>query len=506
VKALLGIDLGTSGLKAVVFDPQGRQLGKGYVANRYLSGSGTSAEQDPETWWRGCCQAVKTALKGTNTSADQVAGIAVCGFHHCPVFLDEEGKPARASIVTHDSRLEGSLEDLRANGILKRVTELTGSRVTTGHFPVIFHYVRTHEKQVLDASWRILLAKDYLRFKLTGRIGTELCDATGTHLVAMPDETWSTELCELLGVPMENLPEIGSSSQADAVLSEEAARVTGLRPGTPVVFGGGDSHCALLGLGVVEDMQIGLLLGTNSTLRLVFRDFQRLKEPSVWIQRHVVPELYTASASSMAGASTLAWFRDTLIALDEQEQSSSSGYRDLDALAAGVKPGSDGLLFLPYIYGERSPFYNLKARGSFLAIAHHHGRAHFVRSVMEGVSFATANNFDVLLDLPWTAEKRIKAVRTGLSGGSLLETWRQILANALDRPLEVMDVEEPGCLGAAMLAGIGAGLYQNVADAVTKTVRMHSVAQPEPEVAALYLGKRKLFNETYRALQPVLYS
>lgn len=503
---LLGIDLGTSGLKAVVFDPLGRQLGRGYVANRYLSGFGTSAEQDPETWWRGCCQALKTALREAGIAEDAVAGIGVCGFHHCPVFLKENGKPARASIVTHDSRLEDSLEDLKKHGILARITEMTGSRVTTGHFPVIFHYVRAHDRQALDASWWIVLAKDYLRYKLTGQVGTELCDATGTHLVAMPDETWSTELCDLLGVPVEKLPEIGQSSRVDAALSKEAARATGLRKGTPVVFGGGDSHCALLGLGVIEEMQVGLLLGTNSTLRLVFRVFQKLKEPPVWIQRHVVNQTYTASASSMAGASALAWLRDTLLTSTVGTQSSDSGYRDLETMAAGVTPGSDGLLFHPYIYGERSPFYNLKARGSFLAIGHHHGRAHFVRSVMEGVAFATANNFDMLLDLPWTAQKRIKAVRTGLSGGSEMKTWQQILANALSRPLEVMNVQEPGCLGAAILAGLGTGLYRDSADAIAKTVRIHSVVQPENEVAALYQDRRKCFNETYQALRPVLYT
>lgn len=503
---LLGIDLGTTGLKVAVFDSQGRQLGRGYAANRYLPGSGQSAEQDPETWWQGSCQAVRSALEGSDITAEQIVGIGVCGFHHCPVFLNENGKPARASIVTHDPRLEGSLEDLRNNGILERISELTGSRVTTGHFPVIFHYVRTHEKQVLDASWRIVLAKDYLRYKLTGNIGTELCDATGTHLVAMPDETWSPELCGLLELPMDKLPEIGRSSQVDALLTEEAAHCTGLHPGIPVVFGGGDSHCALLGLGAVEEMQIGLLLGTNSTLRLVFRNFQKQKEPPVWIQRHVVPDRYTASASSMAGASTLSWFRDALLASDEQVQSNSIGYSELDALAAAVRPGSDGLLFLPYIYGERSPFYNLKARGSFLAIGHNHGRAHFVRSVMEGVAFATANNLEVLLNLPVASGRTVASVRMGSGAGNFPETWRQILANALGRPLEVARVEEPGCLGAALLAGLGAGLYRNVAEAVAKTVRPHSVVQPEADVSSFYLERRKLFNMSYQALEPVLYS
>jgi xylulokinase len=506
VKALLGIDLGTSGLKAVLFDTKGRQLARGYSANRYLTGSGSSAEQDPETWWQGCCRAVGSALRDAGIAPEQVAGIGVCGFHHCPVFLNNKGKPVRASIVTHDPRLEKSLDDLKARGVVQRVKELTGSRVTAGHFPVIYHHVRTHEKHVLDATSHILLAKDYLRYKLTGTIGTELCDATGTHLVGMPGDSWSAELCELLEVPMSKLPGIGQSSRIDAGLSREAAGATGLHPDTPVVYGGGDSHCALLGLGAVRDMQIGLLLGTNSTLRLVFREFQRLSEPPVWIQRHVVPGQFTASASSMAGAAALSWFRDMLLDPGAGTRSGTGGYEELDALAAAVEPGSDGLLFLPYIYGERSPFYNLKARGSFLSFGHHHGRGHFVRSVMEGVAFATANNLEVLLHLPWASEDRMAAVRTGLGGGSLLGSWRRILANALGRPLEVMQIREPGCLGAGLLAGLGLGLYPSASAAVSEAVRSHSVVHPQPEVNALYLERRRLFNQTYQALEPILYS
>ena len=233
MQALLGIDLGTTGLKATLYALDGRPLGRGYAANRQIPGPAGWAEQDPGTWWLNCCQAVQKALanagESTGLESSSVLGVGVCGFHHCPVFLDAGGRPVRPSIVTHDSRLGQSLEDLLQSGIMDQVVRLSGSRVMTGHFPPIYHLIRRLDKPSLDDSRWILLSKDYLRYKLTGQIGTEICDATGTHLVSMPDQDWSAELCALLQVPGRKLPGIGTPSQVCGQVTPEAARATGLR-------------------------------------------------------------------------------------------------------------------------------------------------------------------------------------------------------------------------------------------------------------------------------------
>jgi xylulokinase len=431
-----------------------------------------------------------------------VLAVGVCGFHHCPVFLDAAGTPVRPTIVTHDNRLGNSLASLAQSGILDEVVEGSGSRVMTGHFPPIYHLVRTQDPQALEATRWIVLAKDYLRFRLTGQIGTELCDATGTNLIAMPEQDWSDALCSLLQVPRHKLPQIGRASQVAGHVTPEAAQATGLQAGTPVVYGGGDSHCALVGLGVVGSAEAGLLLGSNSTLRASFDGLVKPLEQMVWIQQHVVPERFTASASSMAGSSVLSWFKG--VCFDEMPEEDAV-YRRLDALAASAPAGCDGLLFHPYLFGERSPFYNPQAGGAFLGLRHWHGKGHLVRSVMEGVAFAIANCVDAIQAIARQRQEQVAVFRTGKSGGSQLPVWRQIITDALDQSLEVVDVDEPGCLGAALLAGVGIGIYQDLPSAIQQAVQVSGRSTPIAANAALYRDRRAVFNDTFRALEARLY-
>lgn len=501
---MLGVDLGTTGLKAVVFDLGGRPLGRGFSANKYLAGPPGWAEQDPRMWWTGCCEAIQAAMAEAEIDSNDIAGVGVCGFHHCPVFLNARGEPARPTIVTHDSRLGESLSDLQRSGILDQVVEISGSRVMTGHFPPIYHYVLRNDIKALAETRWILLAKDYIRYKLTGRVGTEICDATGTNLIAMPDQRWSDSLCDLLDVPAEKLPDIGVSSQVFGEVTRQAAQASGLRAGTPVVYGGGDSHCALVGLGVIGSGEVGLLLGTNSTLRASFRAFVRYTEHTVWAQQHVVPDRYTVSASSMAGSSVLSWLKDECFG-GYSAPDAADVYRELESLAASVAPGCDGLLFHPYLYGERSPFYNPNARGSFLGITHWHRKGHLVRSVMEGVALCIGNCFDAIKTIARDRNERIKTIRVGEGGGSRLPIWRQIITDVMDFPLEVISVEEPGCLGAALLAGVGVGIFQDIGSAVGRTTRVSSSISPNPENSAFYEERRRVFNKTYHALEAILY-
>jgi xylulokinase len=504
MKYLLGIDLGTTGLKAVVFDLGGSPLGRGFATNTYISGPPGWAEQDPRTWWKGCCEAVQAALAESRVNPANIAGVGLCGFHHCPVFLDADGEPVRPTIVTHDSRLGESLADLQHSGILDEVVNISGSRVMTGHFPPIYNYVQKDDGKALEETRWIVLAKDYIRYRLTGVIGTEICDATGTNLIAMPDQRWSDALCGLLGVPTEKLPDIGISSHVFGEVTGQAAQASGLRAGTPVVYGGGDSHCALVGLGVVGSGEVGLLLGTNSTLRASFRGFVKQAEYTVWSQQHVVPGTYTVSASSMAGSSILSWFKDMCLG-EYFDREDVDVYRKLESLAAEVRPGCDGLLFHPYLYGERSPFYNPNARGSFLGITHWHGKGHLVRSVMEGIAFCIGNCFDAIKDIARDRNESIKTIRAGEGGGSRLQIWRQIITDVLGFPLEVISVAEPGCLGAALLAGVGVGQYQDIGSAIKGTTHVGSRTSPNSENSAFYRERRIVFNETYRALEPILY-
>jgi xylulokinase len=505
MKYLLGIDLGTTGLKAAIFNVDGKLLGRGYAKNKYLTGPRGWAEQDPRTWWTGGCEAIQAALSASRVSPKSIGGIGVCGFHHCPVFLDKDGEPTRPTIVTHDIRLSESLETLRQHGLVDEIMKTSGSVVTTGHFPPIYQYVFHHDRQSLERTCWILLAKDYIRFKLTGKIGTEICDATGTHLIAMPEQTWSDQVCKLLNVPREKLPEIGISSKITGTVTQDAARETGLWAGLPVAFGGGDSHCALLGLGVIGSSEVGMLLGTNSTLRASFDGvISSIPGHHVWKQQHVVPGKYTVSSSSMAGSSVLSWFKE-MFCKEGEGRDDADVYQELESLAAAVEPGCDGLLFHPYLYGERSPFYNPKARGSFLAVTYWHNKGHFARSIMEGVAFCIANCFDVLQEIARQRNEEIQALRIGEGGGSRSKLWRRIISDTLKLPIEVMRVEESGCLGAALLAGIGVGVYRDIEDAVQHTVQTSSQILPDVHCSVIYKERREVFNKTFQMLESVLY-
>lgn len=248
-----------------------------------------------------------------------------------------------------------------------------------------------------------------------------------------------------------------------------------------------------------------MLLGTNSTLRASFQGFiPSSGDYIVWKQQHVVPGRFTASASSMAGSSVLSWFKGHFCK-EFNGKDEVQAYQELEASADAIKPGCDGLLFHPYLYGERSPFYNPNARGSFLAVAYWHTKGHFVRSVMEGVAFCLANCFDVLQDIASQRNESIQTLRIGASGGGQSTLWKQIISDALALPIDSMQAEEPGCLGAALLAGVGVGIYQDIQEAVQRAVHLYSRTLPDTTSTEMYKERRTVFNKTFQVLEPLLY-
>jgi xylulokinase len=255
-------------------------------------------------------------------------------------------------------------------------------------------------------------------------------------------------------------------------------------------------------LGVVGSGEAGLLLGSNSTLRASFDSPVRPLQQMVWSQQHVAPERFTVSASSMAGASVLSWFGEICFGGERQ---GPEIYHEMESLAASAPAGCEGLIFHPYLFGERSPFYNPEARGAFLGIRHWHGREHLVRSIMEGVAFSITNCLDAIQAIAHKRGERVQVLRTGQSGGSQISVWRQIIADALDQAIEVADVDEPGCLGAALLAGVGVGCYADLESAIQETVQVTTRTTPAPTTAALYRDLRNTFNKTYHTLESQLY-
>ena len=496
-KTLLGIDIGTSGLKASLFDLSGNMLATAYRPSVYLPLPAGHMEQEAKGWWGNLCSVLSEIFSRTDVTADCVAGIGICGFHHCPVFLKEDGQPARPVMLLHDERLPKRRAKLEQTGILAQVEGLTESMVSAGHFPPIFHYIAGNDPEGLKRTRWIVLAKDYLRFELTSSIGTEVCDATGLNLIEPKQSEWSKQLCQLLSVPIEILPSIANPADIAGYVTRTAAEQTGLVVGTPVVYGGGDSHCALLGLGCIQNGDTGLLLGTNSTLRTVFDDFVSHPQIRMWVQHHVVPNHYTVSASSMAGASVLGWFRQNFI---HNKQGNNEDSQMLENSVAGSPIGSDKLVFLPYIYGERCPFYAPDASGAFLGIKHWHKVGHFLRSIMEGVALNIANCFDLIQDCCKLHNTTVEHLRLG-GGGSKTTLWHQIISDSLNQPIRIMNTEEAGTLGAALLAGIGTGIYTDYRQAVDEAVRVRRIIEPNSKNHIIYLELKNKLNDLYGRIQ-----
>jgi xylulokinase len=466
-----------------------------YRKSDYLSLPFGQREQSAEGWWQNLCSAAREILDIADIRASAISGIGICGFHHCPVLLKEDGRPARPVILLHDIRLIAAHEEMRQSGLLDSVESATKSMVSAGHFPPIIRYLSLHEAEVLENTRWILLPKDYLRYKLTGRISTEICDATGTNLIEPESQTWSEDLCRLLSIPPSLLPEIGNSGSLAGEVTETAAHQSGLAPGTPVVYGGGDSHCALLGLGCIDSGETGMLLGTNSTLRTVFDRFVYHPKIRVWVQHHIIKDHYTISASSMAGASVLAWMRQVLFDVAEKDRDDDI-FQHIEKQASQVPAGSRGMLFLPYIYGERSPFYDPHASGAFWGIKYWHTRADLFRSVFEGVALNIATCYDLLRECANNHKVSLGPIRLG-GGGSQVSLWHQTIADCLGLPIHVMRVREAGCLGAALLSGIGIGCYSDHRDAAERTVREDRMIEPSSENYRIYEEKRKKMIEVH---------
>jgi len=469
VDCFLGIDLGTSRVKAAVFDSQGQCLGSGQAELARLDGYPLGRHfHDPVRWWDNAVTAAREALAKLDPT-DELKAIACCGFHHVPVFLNADGEPAMPVVMMHDRELPAFRQKLEQDGRLEMFHETTRSLVSDSHLPSIAEAARS----MFGREWRtirhVMLGKDYLRYRLTGRIGTEYCDATGTNLIAADESNWSPQLCDCLGIDVEWLPQIARSTDLAAELVPDAAEALGAPAGVPVFYGGGDSHCAMLGLGCIEPGDSAVLLGTNCTLRTVFDKPTYDSEIRIWRQQHVVPDRWTVSASSLAGASVIEWAHNVLAA--ERPGATSEGKTE----SACAK----GLYFLPFIHGERCPFHDSKATGSFQGLRSFHTSTDMLQAVKEGVSFTFKMCWEIVSSLT-SADGGKMACPVVSGGGSGDRGLVQLIANVLAGELRCAQGSWAGCLGAAMLAGVGSGAFADCEEAVRRAAANATPVAPSP--------------------------
>ncbi|HHV62516.1 MAG TPA: xylulokinase [Firmicutes bacterium] len=499
---LLGIDLGTSSVRVILIDTDGNILGLAGEEYPILIPKPDYAEQDPGAWWDATKRTIRRVLVKAGIDPRNIKGIGLSGQMHGTVFVDEAGCPLRPAIIWPDKRSARECQELNEKVGMERLYRIAGLPTATGFMAPSVFWVKHNEPDIIRGASKVLLPKDYIRLKLTGKMATDVTDATGTLFLDITKRAWSEEVIEAVGVAPDILPDLLESSDIAGEVTPQAAGETGLAAGTPVVAGGGDQAMGAIGSGVVRDGIAASTIGTGG--QLITCISRPILDPRRRVHTlcHAIPGKWILMGAMLAAGLSLRWFRDNFGQMEKLAGgfSGTDPYEILSREAEKVPAGSDGLVFLPYLSGERTPHMDPQARGVFVGLMLQHGRGHLIRAIMEGVSFAMKESFEIFKELGVSVDTMLCS-----GGGARSPVWRQIQADIYEMPVTTVSNEEHSSYGCALLAGVGVGIYRDVDEACRGRVRYTRPAGREggavnAEVAARY---RRLF-EVYKSLYPRL--
>jgi xylulokinase len=485
---VLGIDTSTTATKAVLVDEDGRVIGVGAAEYGFEIPHPGWAEQAPALWWDGTVAAIREVLARTATPPLDVVAIGLTGQMHGLVLLDAADEVLRPAILWNDQRTAAECDWMRATIGRERLVAITGNDALTGFTAPKLVWVRDHEPDVWARVAHVLLPKDYVRLRLTGEHASDKADGSGTQLFELATRDWSPEIVKELGVDPASLAPTFEGPAVTGGISQAAADATGLRVGTPVVAGGGDQSANGVGVGAVDPGIVALSVGTSG---VIFAATDRpLYEPEGRVHAfcHAAPGRWHLMSVMLSAAGSLRWYRDAI--------APGEAFGPLVEEAAGVPAGSEGLVFLPYLSGERSPHPDPDARGAFVGLSLTHARRQLTRAVLEGVAFGLRDGLDLMVEAGMPHPSTIRAS----GGGTASPVWRQILADVLEAEIATVETTEGAAYGAALLAAVGARWYATVGEA-TSGIRATPVAAPGPD-GATYRGVHAAYRELYPALQP----
>jgi xylulokinase len=496
--AFLGLDLGTTGVRALVIDRSGRLLGAATAEQPLHSPAPGWMEQDPADWWHATRSAIEEALPRSGVGAADIEAIGASGQMHGATLLDAHGAVVRPCILWNDQRSAPQCVEITERVGAERLQELTGNAALAGFTAPKLLWVREHEPERWARVAHVLLPRDYLNYRLIGTMACEPSDAAGTLLFDVRERRWSGEMLSALDLDPALLPEVRPSAAVIGEVTAEAARQTGLRPGTPVVAGGADNACAATGCGVLEPGRVLCSVGTSGTVLAPVDLAVPPPGHNVHLFCHVTPRANYLMGVVLSAGGALRWFRDS-ICPDLVAAARAGGTDPYDALTAEADltpAGAEGLIFLPYLTGERTPHGSASARGVFFGLQPRHGRGHLARAVMEGVGFALGQSLNLLR----AAGVDVGAVRiTG--GGARSPFWRGILADIFDCPVVVQTHDEGPAYGAALLAAVGAEAFETIEEA-GRLIKPGEMVVPRPERTALYRESAAVYRDLYEALVP----
>jgi len=499
---LLGIDVSTTGSKALLIDEAGSVVVSVTTEYPMYIPQPLWAEQNPADWWDATVTSVHGAIERSGVRPQDVVGIGLTGQMHGLVALDREGGVLRPCIMWNDQRTGPQCAAITERVGAERVLQLTGNPVLPGFTAPKILWVREHEPEVYARMAHILLPKDYARFRLTGAYATEVSGASGTSLFDVGARRWSDEMLEALEIPQAWMPVCAESPEVTAHVSAEAARQTGLLEGTPVAGGGGDQAAQAVGTGIDHEGIISVTVGTSGVVFAASDAYRVEPQGRLHAFCHAVPGKWHLMGVVLSAGGSFRWFRD---ALGEPEKTAAleagrDPYELLADLAAQAPAGCEGLLFLPYLTGERTPYPDPQARGAYCGITLRHGKPHMVRAVLEGVTYALRDSLELMRDLGLTIER----VR-GSGGGVRSPLWRQILADVFESELVTVNVTEGAAYGAALLAGVGTGVYADVPEACARTVQVVDQVTPGAD-AAVYADYYPIYRSLYPAFRSAFHA
>ena len=492
----LGIDVGTTGSKALLIDTSGTVMASATTEYPMSTPQPQWAEQHPQDWWDATVLSIKGAMNQSRVPVKDVAAVGLTGQMHGLVLLDDAGKVLRPCIMWNDQRTANECRYITDLVGEDKLLALTGNLVLPGFTAPKIVWVREHEPDVYRRVSKILLPKDYVRYRLTHAFASDVSDASGTSLFHVGKRKWSDEILGILNIPREWMPEVIESPCVGSHVTSDAASETGLREGTPVVGGAGDQAAQAIGTGIIQEGIVSVTIGTSGVVFTASDSYKVEPQGRLHAFCHAIPDKWHLMGVMLSAGGSFRWYRDTLCAWDKVKADAmrKDVYDVLTGEASCVPPGSEGLIFLPYLIGERTPYPDPDARGVFFGLTLRHTKAHITRSVLEGVSYGLRDS----LELTRALEISFKQVRVS-GGGARSALWRQILADVFNSEIVTVNVTEGAAFGAALLAGVGAGAFRDVNEACEKAIQVTGSVGPGTS-AGIY----EQYYQRYRSLYPSL--
>ena len=499
-KFILAHDLGTTGNKATLFDEEGKVRASSLSVYKTEYPRPNWVEQNPEDWWQAVCLSTRQLLSAAKVTPRQIACITFSGQMMGCVILDRQARPLRNALIWADTRAIPEAEQMIAKVGMEAAYRITGHRASSSYSAAKIMWVRDHQPEIFAEAHKFVHAKDFIVARLTGVFATDYSDASGTNLYDLQTYDWSPAMLEAAGLDRSVLPELHESTDVVGTVLASVAEEVGLKAGTPVVIGGGDGSCAAAGAGVVREGSAYNYLGSSSWIAIASKEpiYDPTMRTFTWA--HMMRGMYSPCGSMQAAGGSYQWLRDTFCQQEKEsaERLKLSPYELMNLQAEQSKPGANGLLFFPYLLGERAPRWNPDARAVYFGLTMGHTRADIIRATLEGITL----NLKVILDALRQQGARIEAMRV-IGGGANGHTWRQIMADIYGIPIRRPALlAEATSFGAALAGGIGVGIYKDWSLAENLTPIVDEL-QPNPDLAPVYNKLYAVFNRAYEAFAPL---